>query len=125
MRSIEEAVGNALDERDGDQRNHGIKGPLAQTLRRVAETGEQGLDRIACGRLRATRRSFEPAPPHGPFRTLRPQPVRDGRDQCRDAEPFVETIHLVQSAPPMFELGRAPCRERVCTYGLRWEGRVK
>src|SRR3546814_6285138 len=74
MRSIEEAVGNALDERDGDQRNHGIKGPLAQTLRRVAETGEQGLDRIACGRLRATRRSFEPAPPHGPFRTLRPQP---------------------------------------------------
>src|SRR3546814_12555454 len=65
MRSIEEAVGNALDERDGDQRNHGIKGPLAQTLRRVAETGEQGLDRIACGRLRATRRSFEPAPPHG------------------------------------------------------------
>src|SRR3546814_7669257 len=77
---------------------HGIKGPLAQTLRRVAETGEQGLDRIACGRLRATRRSFEPAPPHGPFRTLRPQPVRDGRDQCRDAEPFVETIPLVQSA---------------------------
>src|SRR3546814_2128312 len=69
MRPVEEAVGNTLDERDRDQRNHGIKGPLAQALRRVAEIGEQGFDRIACGRLRATRRSFEPAPSHGPFRT--------------------------------------------------------
>lgn len=107
MRPVEEAVGNTLDERDRDQRNHGIKGPLAQALRRVAEIGEQGFDRIACGRLRATRRSFEPAPSHGPFRTLRPQPVNDCRDQCRNAEPFVDPIHLVQPAQPMLRPARA------------------
>src|SRR3546814_2240396 len=41
-------------------------------------------------RPRSPRGTLQPAPAHGPLRALGPQPVEDGGDQCRDAQPLVQ-----------------------------------
>ena len=92
----EQAVGEALGERDHDQHHRRVEGPLAHRFREATLGAEEDLDRVGERRLRPPLGLHQPAPAHRPLRALRPQPVDHREHQAGDAQPLVQAVGLVQ-----------------------------
>ena len=107
----EASVGETLDQRDGRQHDKAVEGPLADGFGQAALFLEEAEDFDSLLWARAALRARQPAPAHGPFRPLGPQPVDGRQRQAGDAQPFVQAVALVEPTQERLEPQRAQCEQ--------------
>ena len=100
----EMAVRKALDQGQNHQRQRRVKRPFADALGQMALVQKELLDQIRRqGGSGRAHRALQQPPAHQPFGSLGHQPVSHGQRQPRNAQPFVQAVHLVEAAQIRFE----------------------
>src|SRR5690606_31144266 len=102
MALVEQPVGKAFDQCQGNQQYGRIESPFADAFRQPALAAQKGFQCRQVGAA-ALGRSGDPAPAHRPLRPLDYQPVQHGQQQRADAQPFVQPVHLVQPVQPSLQ----------------------
>ena len=97
VRVSEVAVRDASNQCNENQNDQRVEGPFAHRLGQAALLAKKGLHAFQL-RTRTSGWTHKPAPAHGPFRGLDPQPMHNGGRQGSHPQPLVQTVHLVQSA---------------------------
>lgn len=127
----EPVVGNALDEGHDDQQRRAVE-PTRPNSRPdgAVRAARFPADRCRPGVARAGGRTIQPRLLH-PLGALRQPPVRHRGQQRRDAQPFVQPVHLVQAVQARFQPPRArqpeapgPRSWRRCNDAAELDGHV-
>ncbi|MPL89888.1 hypothetical protein SDC9_35930 [bioreactor metagenome] len=95
-------VGNQFHQRDQQQHDRRVEGPFPEPLRGAAKRHQKGAHRLGDLRARTALGAGDKPCADRPFRRFRPEPVEDRQPEGADAEPLVQTVHLVEPAEPGF-----------------------
>ena len=113
-------VGEALDQRQCQQHHADVKSPFTDRFRRVAQaaqTGQPAAGLLCHGWAGAARRQGQPTQTHQPTGRLRPNPVDHADRQRRNAQPFVQPVHLVQPFQHRLQPDGAGRQNQRCAHG--------